>query len=217
MEEDNDDLHLTTQELVLLSDLDSTYYGFLPILPNENAKIRFLLMKAVKNLEGLLIKARKQKLAQQTKQSQIIKNNENLSSNDLNLNLDSKVKEETMDIDIEPQEKVEKSNKGDPNTMADGTPIKLEVEDIEMEDLSLNEIERVRHLQRDKEKAKEEVFVDPKTYCTLGHFNLLLEENAKALSAYRIYLKLRDETYWRDKSFLYGIGLIYFNLNYYQL
>lgn len=55
----------------------------------------------------------------------------------------------------------------------------------------------------------------PKIYCQLGHYNLLLEEYAKALSAYQKYRALVED-HWKDAPFLYGLGLAYFHFNAYQ-
>ena len=56
--------------------------------------------------------------------------------------------------------------------------------------------------------------VDPKLYCKIGHFHLLLEDYSKALSAYQKYFGLCKD-YWRDPAFLYGLGLVYFHFNSY--
>lgn len=54
-----------------------------------------------------------------------------------------------------------------------GNDIKLEIEDIEMDELSSS----VTNTQNQSDSEKEnEVHIDPKTYCKLGHFHLLLEE-----------------------------------------
>ncbi|XP_077515282.1 utx histone demethylase isoform X2 [Amblyomma americanum] len=57
--------------------------------------------------------------------------------------------------------------------------------------------------------------LDPKTYCKLGHFQLLLEDYAKALSAYQKYYAMKED-HWRDEPFLYGLGLVYFHYSAYQ-
>ncbi|XP_066105026.1 LOW QUALITY PROTEIN: lysine-specific demethylase 6A-like [Saccopteryx bilineata] len=49
-------------------------------------------------------------------------------------------------------------------------------------------------------------------FCQLGHFNLLLEEYPKALSAYQRYYSLHSD-YWKNSAFLYGLGLVYFYYN----
>ncbi|XP_058124387.1 histone demethylase UTY [Anopheles coustani] len=54
--------------------------------------------------------------------------------------------------------------------------------------------------------------IDPKTYCKLGHFHLLLEDYEKALSAYQKYYALKAD-HWRDAPFLYGLGLVYYHYN----
>ncbi|XP_023999540.1 histone demethylase UTY-like [Salvelinus sp. IW2-2015] len=57
--------------------------------------------------------------------------------------------------------------------------------------------------------------VEPELFCQLGHFNLLLEEYAKALSAYQRYYSLQSD-YWKNAAFLYGLGMVYFHYNAFQ-
>ncbi|XP_020706791.2 histone demethylase UTY isoform X2 [Athalia rosae] len=59
------------------------------------------------------------------------------------------------------------------------------------------------------------ISIDPKTYCKLGHFHLLLEDFSKAMSAYQKFYALKGD-YWKDVSFLYGQGLVYFHFNAFQ-
>ncbi|XP_046481518.1 histone demethylase UTY isoform X1 [Neodiprion pinetum] len=59
------------------------------------------------------------------------------------------------------------------------------------------------------------ISIDPKTYCKLGHFHLLLEDYTKAMSAYQKFYALKTD-YWKDTSFLYGQGLVYFHFNAFQ-
>ncbi|XP_008575303.1 PREDICTED: lysine-specific demethylase 6A-like isoform X9 [Galeopterus variegatus] len=59
---------------------------------------------------------------------------------------------------------------------------------------------------------KAEGKVDSDFFCQLGHFNLLLEDYAKALSAYQRYYSLQSD-YWKNAAFLYGLGLVYFYYN----
>ncbi|XP_075445854.1 lysine-specific demethylase 6A isoform X2 [Ascaphus truei] len=59
---------------------------------------------------------------------------------------------------------------------------------------------------------KSEGKVESDFFCQLGHFNLLLEDYPKALSAYQRYYSLQSD-YWKNASFLYGLGLVYFHYN----
>ncbi|KAJ6223820.1 hypothetical protein RDWZM_002365 [Blomia tropicalis] len=54
--------------------------------------------------------------------------------------------------------------------------------------------------------------IDPKIYCRLGHYNLLLGNYSKALSAYQQYYELEPNN-WKDSSFLFCFGLVYFHFN----
>ncbi|KAM4046824.1 lysine-specific demethylase 6A isoform 4-T4 [Anomaloglossus baeobatrachus] len=59
---------------------------------------------------------------------------------------------------------------------------------------------------------KSEGKVESDFFCQLGHFNLLLEDYPKALSAYQRYYGLQSD-YWKNAAFLYGLGLVYFHYN----
>lgn len=59
---------------------------------------------------------------------------------------------------------------------------------------------------------KSEGKVESEFFCQLGHFNLLLEDYPKALSAYQRYYSLQSD-YWKNAAFLYGLGLVYFHYN----
>ncbi|XP_059483249.1 lysine-specific demethylase 6A isoform X2 [Neocloeon triangulifer] len=60
-----------------------------------------------------------------------------------------------------------------------------------------------------------EINIDPKTFCKLGHFHLLLENYSKAMSAYQKFHNLKPD-HWKDSAFLYGHGLVYFHFNAFQ-
>ncbi|XP_049729467.1 lysine-specific demethylase 6A-like isoform X2 [Elephas maximus indicus] len=62
---------------------------------------------------------------------------------------------------------------------------------------------------------KAEGKVESDFFCQLGHFNLLLEDYPKALSAYQKYYNLQSD-YWKNAAFLYGLGLVYFYYNAFQ-
>ncbi|XP_058147756.1 lysine-specific demethylase 6A-like isoform X2 [Dasypus novemcinctus] len=62
---------------------------------------------------------------------------------------------------------------------------------------------------------KAEGKVESDFFCQLGHFNLLLEDYPKALSAYQRYYSLQSD-YWKNAVFLYGLGLVYFYYNAFQ-
>ncbi|XP_023691845.2 lysine-specific demethylase 6A-like isoform X3 [Paramormyrops kingsleyae] len=62
---------------------------------------------------------------------------------------------------------------------------------------------------------KAEGKVEPELFCQLGHFNLLLEDYPKALSAYQRYYSLQSD-YWKNAAYLYGLGMVYFHYNAFQ-
>lgn len=37
-----------------------------------------------------------------------------------------------------------------------------------------------------------------------------------ALSAYQIFYRIKKDDHWKDSTFLYGLGLVYFHYNAYQ-
>ncbi|XP_043861698.1 lysine-specific demethylase 6A isoform X2 [Drosophila santomea] len=60
------------------------------------------------------------------------------------------------------------------------------------------------------EKPQDEHYVN--ALCKLGHLHLLLGEYTEALSAYQKYLRFRENNYWTNHAFIYGIGVAYFKL-----
>ncbi|XP_017075507.2 lysine-specific demethylase 6A isoform X4 [Drosophila eugracilis] len=60
------------------------------------------------------------------------------------------------------------------------------------------------------EKPQDEQYVN--ALCKLGHLHLLLGEYSEALSAYQKYMRFRENNYWTNHAFIYGIGVAYFKL-----
>ncbi|XP_034833580.2 lysine-specific demethylase 6A [Maniola hyperantus] len=125
--DEKEELHLTSQELQVLSELDSRQFGFLKLRGSEHSRTRALVLKAVKYLEGMLVQVKEEERA-----------------------------------------------------CSPG--------------------------------ARRDICIDPKTYCKLGHFHLLLEDYAKAMSAYQKFYALEQDN-WKDPLFLYGLGLCYYHYN----
>ncbi|KPJ11733.1 Histone demethylase UTY [Papilio machaon] len=125
--DEKEELHLTSQELQVLSELDSRQFGFLKLRGSEHVRTRALVLKAVKYLEGMLVQVKEEERA-----------------------------------------------------CSPG--------------------------------ARRDICIDPKTYCKLGHFHLLLEDYAKAMSAYQKFYALEPDN-WKDPLFLYGLGLCYYHYN----
>ena len=70
-----------------------------------------------------------------------------------------------------------------------------------------------------QEAKKQEVSsssVDPKLYRKLGHLHLLLENFARALSAYEKYSECGGAAAKTDLDYLYGSGLVYFHFGAYH-
>ncbi|KMY89466.1 lysine-specific demethylase 6A isoform X3 [Drosophila simulans] len=61
-----------------------------------------------------------------------------------------------------------------------------------------------------EEKPQDQHYVN--ALCKLGHLHLLLGEYTEALSAYQKYLRFRENNYWTNHAFMYGIGVAYFKL-----
>jgi hypothetical protein len=120
---------------------------------------------------------------------------------------------------------------------------KEESEEVEMKDEEKKEavVEEAKPAAESEENNNDNnesddvtIDIDPKTFCKLGHFHLLLGDFAKgksgdlnfqlecgtdwrcvsflALSAYQKYKTLRFD-YWKDTSFLYGLGIVYQHYN----
>ncbi|XP_029162527.1 histone demethylase UTY-like [Nylanderia fulva] len=53
---------------------------------------------------------------------------------------------------------------------------------------------------KENEDEDKGISIDPKTYCKLGHFHLLLEDYTKAMSAYQKFYSLKGD-YWRTLRF----------------
>lgn len=73
-----------------------------------------------------------------------------------------------------------------------------------------DDAEKTKIVRKYEEKYNSEI--EPDYYRYLGHFNLLLEDFASALSAYQQFEKRRSEP-WKDLSYLYGIGTCFFHFN----
>lgn len=67
----------------------------------------------------------------------------------------------------------------DPATETDETIKKEEVEDVEMKDGEKSESTEEAAKNDEKDSDDSIIDIDPKTYCKLGHFHLLLEDFAK--------------------------------------
>lgn len=107
-----------------------------------------------------------------------------------------------------------------------------EPKDPESTDVEMKDSEKPPEEPAKKDEPDEKpINIDPKTYCKLGHFHLLLEDYAKgkwhilirinlfksralfaALSAYQKYRDLRHD-HWKDTPFLYGLGVVYQHFN----
>ena len=68
--------------------------------------------------------------------------------------------------------------------------------------------------ERDDKNSKENLNAR-RIYSKLGHFHLLLEDYTEALEAYQKHFSENPDC-WRDASFQYGLGLVYFHFNAYQ-
>ena len=74
----------------------------------------------------------------------------------------------------------------------------------------------IQERKKPNNSSRQGFLVHPETYVKLGHLHLLLEDWSKALSAYQKFFKL-SKSYWKDPSYLYGLGLVYFKYNSFQL
>lgn len=123
-------------------------------------------------------------------------------------------------------------------------PLSMEVDEAEPKEQEIksesNDVDMIESEEKPPEELvkKDEVDeqpidIDPKTFCKLGHFHLLLEDYERgkhqtafllenlmstnfmsfpALSAYEKYRNLRHD-HWKDTPFLYGMGIVYQHFN----
>uniref|UniRef100_A0A182RCB7 TPR_REGION domain-containing protein n=3 Tax=Anopheles funestus TaxID=62324 RepID=A0A182RCB7_ANOFN len=206
---------VSTQELQALASLDSRQYGFLKLSAPENLKKKALVLKAVKYIERMLIQAYNQKKAHDDAEKSKEK-----SSDETGLSDGVKIKQEvenplcdvgvTIDESL-PAEIMSTESAGETKqTSTVVNEIKTEDDNVAIKDSTDGEdATEAENRSSDDEK---DINIDPKTYCKLGHFHLLLEDYEKALSAYQKYYALKPD-HWRDAPFLYGLGLVYFHYN----
>lgn len=85
---------------------------------------------------------------------------------------------------LKPKDAIEKStlNDVDPAKNTEETIKKEEVEDIEINDPEKSEL--TEEVSKSEESEDSTIDIDPKTYCKLGHFHLLLEDFAKGSLLY---------------------------------
>lgn len=109
-----------------------------------------------------------------------------------------------MLIEAESQKLLEKHNKPkdepkkqtpmevDPATTTDETIKKEEIEEVEMKDAEKSEkaedLETTKNDNNDSDDLT--IDIDPKTFCKLGHFHLLLGDFAKGLLYFLMYAKI---------------------------
>ncbi|XP_050076516.1 histone demethylase UTY [Anopheles maculipalpis] len=211
---------VSTQELQALASLDSRQYGFLKLSAPENLKKKALVLKAVKYIERMLIQAYNQKKAHDDEADKRkekssggtglvdggvkIKQEAETSLADVGVTIDESLPAEIMSTDGSAETKQSSTVENEIKTENDGSVAMLQ-DGTEQEDAVKSEC-------RTGDDGDKDINIDPKTYCKLGHFHLLLEDYEKALSAYQKYYALKPD-HWRDAPFLYGLGLVYFHYN----
>uniref|UniRef100_A0A182VTR5 TPR_REGION domain-containing protein n=1 Tax=Anopheles minimus TaxID=112268 RepID=A0A182VTR5_9DIPT len=206
---------VSTQELQALASLDSRQYGFLKLSAPENLKKKALVLKAVKYIERMLIQAYNQKKAHDEEEKSKEK-----PSEETGLSEGVRIKQEaenplcdvgvTIDESL-PAEIMSTESAGETKQSSTGVnEIKTEDDSVAIKDGT--EVEDGTEAETRTSDDEKDINIDPKTYCKLGHFHLLLEDYEKALSAYQKYYSLKPD-HWRDAPFLYGLGLVYFHYN----
>ncbi|XP_037958466.1 histone demethylase UTY-like, partial [Teleopsis dalmanni] len=196
---------LTLEEIQLITDLDSRQYGFLNLSLPENSHVRTLIQRAVKILQGIILTARhreEEKKVRAEKSETIHIDPTEASSPKV------EIKIELLDEDSK-KENITGSGSATATALTETEQdVKKEQEDKEVEEINKNNI-------LNENGTEEELSVDPKTYCKLGHLHILLEEYDEALSAYQKYFELYPKN-WKDTNFLYGLGMVYFHFNAYK-
>ncbi|CAL4064382.1 unnamed protein product, partial [Meganyctiphanes norvegica] len=194
-----DSIILNQDELQILSELDSRQFGFVKLSDPVHVKKRALCLKAVRYLESLIIQANN--------------NNKNTNNNN-NCIGDEFSNSNGTDKDMDsPGSLVIKEEGGGLGSLTSLPTTTLD--DIDKLDASISttDIDSQSKLSILNSSI---INIDPKTYCKLGHLHLLLEDYPKAMSAYQKFYNLRPKDYWRDATFLYGQGLVYFHFNAFQ-
>lgn len=113
--------------------------------------IKFPQQQAIKYLERMLIQAQ----------------NQNERSNNTSNTRSSSVKQEDMKIldeDIKPGD--EQSHKSEPELVDSGNKNLIKIKDDDGDDV---------------DDSVDDINIDPRTYCKLGHFHLLLEDYPKGI------------------------------------
>ncbi|XP_037903545.1 histone demethylase UTY isoform X2 [Hermetia illucens] len=124
-----------------------------------------------------------------------------------------KIKTEYDDVEMEDAHRDGRGAKDYISGLGSGSEVEIKMEQtpIKIEDEDMTEVTS----DSDNHGESEAINIDPRTYCKLGHFHLLLEDFPKALSAYQKYFNLKP-VYWKDQPFLYGLGMVYFHFNAYK-
>uniref|UniRef100_A0A1B0CHJ8 Uncharacterized protein n=3 Tax=Lutzomyia longipalpis TaxID=7200 RepID=A0A1B0CHJ8_LUTLO len=204
-----EEISLSAQELHVLSELDSRQYGFLKLTSPEQAKKQALVLKAIKYLERMLVQAQSQKERDfsSKKGDDLARSTEKAQGGAE----DAKEVVKTEPVDFPDEESGETMPK----------KLKLEESEPQIVDIDMKTVDSVddgagkdttQKDTKDLSDASKDINIDPRTYCKLGHFHLLLEQYPKALSAYQKFYNLKSD-HWKDTAFLYGLGLVYFHYN----
>ncbi|XP_040079376.1 lysine-specific demethylase 6A isoform X4 [Ixodes scapularis] len=180
---------ISPQELALLAEVDSRLFGFLKLNTPENFKKKALILKGVRHLEQVLISHQQQR-------------NKRTEGADAGSS-DREVASRTSAAAAQGAEGVVPGDGVSPSDLKNADAPKKDPE---------RKANLVAGMVAPLLGMKD---LDPKTYCKLGHFQLLLEDYAKALSAYQKYYAIKED-HWKDEPFLYGLGLIYFHYSAYQ-
>uniref|UniRef100_A0A6B0VG17 Putative histone demethylase n=1 Tax=Ixodes ricinus TaxID=34613 RepID=A0A6B0VG17_IXORI len=180
---------ISPQELALLAEVDSRLFGFLRLNTPENFKKKALILKGVRHLEQVLISHQQQR-------------NKRTEGADAG----------SSDREVASRASAAAAQGAEGVVPGDG----VSPSDMKNADVPKKDPERKANLAAGMVAPLLGVKdLDPKTYCKLGHFQLLLEDYAKALSAYQKYYAIKED-HWKDEPFLYGLGLIYFHYSAYQ-
>jgi len=147
--------------------------------------------QAVKYLERMLIQAQTQKEREKSSKPTTKLSNINGCLEDSTINLEKEIKIEQEEDLINKDDR----KKNDENAINDG---KEQITDIEMKDVSSTDDKKQENISVNNEK---EINIDPRTYCKLGHFHLLLEDYPKGKHIIKSQVYLIKIIF----SFLYSI------------
>ncbi|XP_035212282.1 lysine-specific demethylase 6A-like isoform X2 [Stegodyphus dumicola] len=227
-------ISLTPEELEILAEIDSSLYGFLKLNVPENAKKKALILKE----RTTFILAEACHVYARFKEAPNLVLRESLASPATPIreergiwqprggrSVDGRVRHACCDEAVKCLERVlinhhqnkendlSSSNKKQIEKISEKMSAIRTSDPLPDNENSWSSQSVLKSVKSTEEQSNVEIHI--KIYSKLGHFNLLLEDYPKALSAYQKFYCLNDD-HWKNSAFMYGLGLVYFHYNAYH-